>query len=274
MRGELSTWSGGQAVYPMVARMGKMGLLYKLDFSSGKSYIGITTSTSIGGRLRHHRHHSKTGKLAVNHAWRKHGEPKVTILAIAILPFLLELERRAIAVYKTHGLGGYNLTPGGDIVMSPTPESRAKLSAIAKNRRFSAETRARMSAASKGRPKSLEARQKMSVFAKRRTYSAETRAKLSASAKLRKITPETRAKMSEIGKVRVFTAQHRANIASAKTGSKHSPETIAKLTGRVFSSAHRRNISKARRAAFALRAAGDPRLLLDLSGSLIQTNTV
>ena len=53
--------------------------------------------------------------------------------------------------------------------------------------------------------------------------------------------------MSASGKTRIFTEEHRANIAKGKTGSKHSPQTMAKLVGRVRSAEHKANISAAKK---------------------------
>lgn len=211
-----------------------MGFLYKLDFASGKSYIGITTLHAANQRFIVHRSEAvrTRSKLLIHNAWRKHGEPHMTVLAVASGDYLLELERSAIRAYGTQEPNGYNLTAGGDANPSSTPAARAKISAFAKTRIHSPETRAKMSAAKKGKPKSVETRARMSAGCMGRRPSSETREKLSLAAKGRIYTPETRAKMSAAGKVRVFTAEHRARIASSKTGQRHSPETIAKLKGR------------------------------------------
>lgn len=225
-----------------------MGYLYKLNFASGKPYIGMTNMRTVADRMRAHRCAANKGsKLAIHRAWRKYGEPKVTTLAIAVGAFLLELEQRAVLVYASYGLGGYNLTPGGDINPALTPESRAKRRAAMTGRKASLETRMKQSAARKGKLWSAESRAKLSVSKTGIKLSDETKAKISAKAKGRIITSEARAKMSASQKIKIFTAEHRANIAKAKTGSKHSPETIAKLTGRVFSVEHCARISAAKK---------------------------
>jgi hypothetical protein len=174
-----------------------MGILYKLDFASGKSYIGITRSDSIERRMRVHKccANVRDSQFAVHRAWRKHGEPSVTVLATASPEYLGMFEQRAIEVYGTYGSGGYNMTPGGEFNTS---------------------------------------------------FCAETLAKLSQAAKGHKASAETRAKMSASGKRKGFTDAHRANIAIAKTGSKHTPETLAKLRERTCSVEQRGNISIAK----------------------------
>lgn len=97
-----------------------MGYLYKLDFSSNKSYIGITNQKTIRGRINGHRFCAKNNpKYPINHAWGEYGEPKVKILAIAEGKFLLELERKAIIAYKTLIPGGYNSDLGDSLNKRP-----------------------------------------------------------------------------------------------------------------------------------------------------------
>lgn len=84
--------------------------------------------------------------------------------------------------------------------------------------KFSAETRAKMSAAHKGRKMSPEARARMSAAQKNRTVSDETKRKLSEAAKGRTHSAETRAKMSKAHKGKIKTPEHLANISKAKKG--------------------------------------------------------
>ena len=218
-----------------------MGYLYKLDFASGKSYVGITYQKRLELRIRTHRCCAASGdKLPVYRAWRKHGEPIVTVLAIAGGDHLLLLEKRAVEVYGTFGKGGYNASPGGDLVPVMTPEIRAKIAAAAVGRVYSVETRAKMSARGKGRPKSAETRAKIAEWHRGRKYSAEVKLKMSI-AKLAlnlKHTPEAKAKMSEAHAGVPKSAEHKRNIAIAKTGQTLSAETKAKIaearTGKTF----------------------------------------
>jgi hypothetical protein len=64
-------------------------------------------------------------------------------------------------------------------------ETRAKISAKSKGKKVSEETRAKLSAAATGKTHSEDTRAKLSACAKGRTFSAEHRAKLSAAAKER-----------------------------------------------------------------------------------------
>lgn len=180
-----------------------MGYLYRLEFSSGKGYIGITERRTLSKRIDRHRDAVKSGgQYAVHRAWRKHGEPVVRVLAMASGKYLLDLEQRAIASYGTFGPGGYNMTPGGEVPPSTIPEIAAKLSVAMRGRKLPPETIARMRLF---RP------------------SAGTREKMAAAKRGRKLSVETRAKMSASQKARIsaepFSAEHRANISAALASS-------------------------------------------------------
>ena len=106
-----------------------MGELYKLDFTNGKSYVGITTKTAKS-RFDNHKRCANTGKgAALYNAWRKHGEPKLTVLAVLEDKELASAEQRAIAVYGTLVPSGYNMTSGGEVSPMLFSEIAAKVSA-------------------------------------------------------------------------------------------------------------------------------------------------
>jgi len=169
-----------------------MGYLYRLDFASGKRYIGITNEPTAKRRFLTHRGSAKAGSgLAVHRAWRKYGEPRMKVLAIATGEFLLELERRAVAAFRTSDRDGYNLTPGGDFNPATTPEARAKMSLARRGRPLSPETRAKMSA---------------------RVFTAEHRANIAKAKTGSKHSPETIAKLT--GRTR--SPEHCARISASK----------------------------------------------------------
>ena len=119
-----------------------------------------------------------------------------------------------------------NLTDGGEGPSGyiPSAEHRAKLSAANKGRNPSPETRAKISAAASN--PSPETRAKMSAAGS--NPSPETRAKLSAAHKGRIKSPETRAKMSAAGKGRKHSPEHRAKNSAARRNP--SPETRARIS--------------------------------------------
>lgn len=158
-----------------------MGTLYKLEFASGRSYIGIT-ERALRTRLKGHEAASAAGsKLAVHNAWRKYGKPFVVELAsVAGEEELLTLEVMAIAFFGTLLPGGYNTTPGGDFNPSKLSEVKEKQGAVFRGkkmhpnsakalqaanvgRQFSPEHRAKLSAAARGRPKSEEHKKRIGL---------------------------------------------------------------------------------------------------------------
>lgn len=79
-----------------------MGELYRLDFCNGKSYIGITTQSAKRRFLAHNKAAAgERSTCAVHEAWRKHGAPNLTVLAILENADLSSTEIRAIAAFGT-----------------------------------------------------------------------------------------------------------------------------------------------------------------------------
>jgi hypothetical protein len=124
------------------------------------------------------------------------------------------------------------------------------MSAAAKGRTLSPETRAKISAVHKGRTLNPEHRAKIAAAQKGRTHSPETRAKIAAANKRRFRSPEHRARIAAALKGRPLSPEHRARIAAALKGREVSPETRARLSaaqkGRTLSPEHRAKLSAAR----------------------------
>ena len=143
-------------------------VLYMLTFASGKSYIGI--SKTFVNRMIRHRKDAKKADLVVYRAWRKLGAPTVRVLAYARGPYLLELEKQAVASYRTFK-DGYNMTPGGEIPYF-SEETRAKTSTRMKGQHYrlgiphNEETLAKM----RGRKRSPEGRARMAAAQTRRYH--------------------------------------------------------------------------------------------------------
>ena len=72
--------------------------LYRLVFSNGSTYVGITKSMS--GRMWLHRADAKTGTSRLYVAWREVGAPRIEALAIVEEYMWSETERRAVEVLK------------------------------------------------------------------------------------------------------------------------------------------------------------------------------
>lgn len=243
-----------------------MGTVYKLDFASGKSYVGITTR-SVAHRLGQHRGAAKRGDAAlVYRAWRKYGEPSVFIIEEDVPAHeLLSAEAQYVNLFDTQRPKGYNSTPGGDAVAAKQPEIRKKISDTLRGHKLSPETRAKIGAAHRGRTlpaeqrakigathqgmkRSAEARANMSIAQRGRTLSAEHRAKIGAAHRGRKLelsdvdrafrsvaalgrqhTEESKRKIGAAHKGKIIPAEMREKLAAANRGKKASAETVAKM---------------------------------------------
>lgn len=214
-----------------------MHTLYKLVFASGKAYIGQTVR-AMDTRIAQHRRAVKSGsQLPVHCAWRKHGEPSVSVIAeFETHDQLHAAEIATITALDTVVPNGYNLSFGGETAPSKNPEVAAKIAKKATGRKHE-DTSSWVEASTKKwqdaeyREKVLEgvkaswtdekraARSEMAkkMWAARKAagwkmpestkeklrqkeFSAETRAKMSESAKKRGaplLSEEARKKISE-----------------------------------------------------------------------------
>jgi hypothetical protein len=138
-------------------------VVYRLDFASGKAYIGATKN--LVQRLRSH----KSQKQQVGRAWRRFGAPKVSILAKTTEDKIYSLEQKLVDQQGTLAPNGYNMKRGGT-----------------RDFTFSEETRKRMSKAKIGTKASASTVKKMRISQKKRgKRSAETKRRMSAAAKRR-----------------------------------------------------------------------------------------
>jgi hypothetical protein len=147
----------------------------------------------------------------------------VTVLGCYPADQLDEMEVKFVAEYGTLTPAGYNLTAGGQVNKVFSDESRAKM-AEAQRRRFlvpvSRETRLKISEAVRKRPPATaEARAKLSAANRGKVRSAETRAKISAIRRCAPPpSPETCAKIAAAHRGRRFSAEVREKVSAAKRG--------------------------------------------------------
>ena len=192
-------------------------------------YVGIGTSK---------RPHKKSGR---SRWWRgvvnKYGYEVIILADDLSWKDACEKEIYLIDYYGRRDLGKgtlVNMTDGGE---------------GAKGCKTSKETRAKLSAAKKGRTLSEETRAKIGAFHKGKIVSKETRAKLSAAHTGKKHTEETRAKLSALNKGRKLSAENAAKLIAANKGRIVSKETRAKMSaakkGRTLSEETRLRMSKA-----------------------------
>lgn len=216
--------------------------IYKIEhITSGKHYIG--SAINIQHRWYEHRSLLRRGQhhnAKLQNAWAKYGETcfRFSVIENVGAPTqLIAREQVWIDGLMAFSRGGYNLSPTAGSVFGM---------------RHSKETRARMSAAHRGRTPTLgrktspETRAKLSALMRGNTHlvghthSPETRAKLSIAllgnqrALGYKHSLETRAKVSAAGRGRTpilgkkLSLEVRTKMSAAHIGKRPSAETIAK----------------------------------------------
>ena len=235
MEDNSNSQGGCQPVSPQTVTQSAIGLIYKITcLVSGKIYVG-RTKQKLENRMAQHRHESKKGSPGLGAAIRKHGWENfsVEILETCTVESLNEREIFWIAKLDANGPNGYNLTEGGEGLVNPSAETRARMSANhpdisgEKNPNYGKKTPpevcAKISAGNKGKPSPNKGKK----------ASPETCAKISANhADVsgennpnygKKTSPETIAKMSESkkGEKNPIYGKHR------------SPETNARISAGV-----------------------------------------
>lgn len=211
-----------------------MGLLYKLNFFNGKSYIGITELDSVDVRVSQHRYCANSGKdYPVYSAWRKHGEPSVEILSTLYGDDLYQAEVAAIKDYGTICPSGYNVLEGGQkspslnkhvarkisastiarykdpkqraaqsiIASNMSPDTKLKISKALTGKKLSKETKEKIRAANLGKQHSKQTREKMSRSQTGKQYSELTKKNMSESAKKRASSDAGLARMSKVSMI-------------------------------------------------------------------------
>ena len=166
-------------------------------------------------------------------------------------------EIRLIAELRALGVRLVNLTAGGEGASGQvfTEETKRKISAALTGRQIPAEVRVKISDALKGRKqpeRSAEHRAKLGLAMRGRVFSDEHRQKISAANKGRACTDETRRKLSETSTGRLHSDETRKKLSTINMGNQHSlgvkrsDETKQKMSesqkGRAVSDAARTNM--------------------------------
>lgn len=212
--------------------------VYKLTAPNGHGYIGIT-GKSVMSRWNWHIRDAKGGaKFALHCAMRKYGHETFSVETLCECVDAREAkvcERALIAAHGTFHLSGrdYNLTIGGDgnHGWKMSDETKKKIGEKSKGRIPSAESRAKMSAAGKGRKivRTPEHAAKIGAKLKGRVMSAEWRAKIGAAGVGRKMSEETKQKLREARKNYKASPESIAKMRATKTGVKLSDDRKEKI---------------------------------------------
>jgi hypothetical protein len=216
-------------------------------------YVGLSSSG-----LRRPKKHQQPANLAKDYTHKGNWIRQLHGLGLSYLTRVLEevgtknelpaAEQKWIALGRDQGWPLTNITEGGEGSFGwvPTLVTRARMSAAQRGRTPSDEARARMSASwgpRRERGVSDESRAKMSAAQRGRKTSDETRARLSAVLKGRQHSEEHKARNSASHKGHKPSDETRARLREARRGFKHTDETKAKLKGRKLSDAVRAKMS-------------------------------
>jgi len=211
-----------------------MGCIYLItNAANGKQYAGIDTCSDDGShRWQRHLGAARRGRghLLAN-AIRKYGPEAFTIHSLAHSNDEVELchwECAAIRRFNCKSPHGYNMTDGGDGVINPSDESRAKLSASMKRAYQAPEIRARLSLSLRRAYEDPTYRAKLSAHAKRIWQDPARLSKMRGPSNPAK-TPEARAKMSARSKLAWQNPEHRAKFTGDNSHIKR-PEVRAKIS--------------------------------------------
>lgn len=204
--------------------------------------------------------------MPIHCAIRKYGVASFSVSTIANAESISELNNLEAKFIKERGTlapTGYNLKSGGGNSRHH-PDTIAKMAAIHRGKPLSAEHRAKLSAAGKGKQNALgvkhsaETRARASAVRKGKPHplighpiSEETKAKISAANKGKghAQSAETRLKIAATSKGHLVSTETREKLRTAHTGKVLSAETCARMSaankGKVISAEHRAKLSAA-----------------------------
>lgn len=192
------------------------GVYAIVNLVNGKKYVG-SAAESFNRRIGSHRRELNKNKHHSRHlqsAWNTYGQDafEVRIQETTTPELAVAVEQTFIDAWKTADPRfGYNTSPtaGNCRGMSHTEETKARMSAAKKGKPLSEKTKARMSVVRKGK--------------KMKPRSDETRARVAAARRGRPITPKDKAKSMYV-RVRVSKSE-RAEIMRRAKASKFKTES-------------------------------------------------
>ena len=226
--------------------------IYMFISASGKRYIGQTVN--IRSRMHGHcsdiKRKKKNGKWKYTTYWantvRKYGWKKLKLFILQkfhldepnLHVVLNRWEKYWIKWFRSYKKEhGYNANMGGNS-SAVSAETKAKISAANKGKKnsfygkkHSLESRAKMSTSHRGHTLSHKTRANMSVAHTGMKHSAETRAKMSVSAKMnRALNPRT---LSAETKAKIGAASYKAVIVTFPNGEEKKFQSIKKAAGKL-----------------------------------------
>jgi len=174
--------------------------------TNGKVYLGGTVH--LRRRFRKHCRDLQRGdhhSIRLQRAWWKYGGDAFVFEILVLVPRkdVQKTEQLWLDRVKPYLRdGGYNICSEGRIRLgvSPSPETRAKMSAAQKGRRNTPEQIERMRQSMIGKRHTEETKRKIGAAARLRKHTPEAKAKIGAAKRGIKVSPETRAKISAANK--------------------------------------------------------------------------
>lgn len=203
--------------------------------ATGMLYVGSTNDYKR--RFAEHRYSLRRGNHYNRHlqsAWKKYGEDAFSFSVLECLSDELELmKREQYWIDATTAVdNGFNMCPlaGSTRGVPRSAEHKAKISAANKGRIYSELSKSRIRSARAKQVISPESIEKTRAGNLGRTRTAEMRANISAGCVGKTVTPETRAKMSLANTGKKASDATKAKLAESSRGRVKSPETRAKLS--------------------------------------------
>lgn len=176
--------------------------IYKIEhIECGKSYIG--SAKNIKKRWLEHKNALQSGRhhsIKLQRAWDKYGEESFSFEILEIVESddaLIYTEQKWIDVYQCASGFGYNICPkaGSSLGRKFSEETKLKMSNKATGRVATEETKRRQSAASFGKEKSDKHKRNISLGKKGKGISEATRIAVGNANRVRKYSDETRSKL-------------------------------------------------------------------------------
>lgn len=225
------------------------GLYRIVNLSTGCEYVG--SAANLAQRRRQHKSslaHGRHVNRRLQRAWDKLGPNAFRFDVVELAPRseLLAREQALLDSPAEHGRYNVMLVAGHGPGALASPETRAKMSAAKKGRKLSPEHRAKIAAAGRGRTMSPETRARLAEANRGRAWTAEQRAvlrakcsgyrhtdeakaKIAASGRGRRWSETTKARLSAAARAQMADPAARERISRANTGRLHTEETRAKM---------------------------------------------
>jgi len=226
----------------MVNKKVRISGVYCIEHISGRKYIG--SSMDIGTRWRSHLNMLKAGRHTQRFqaAWDKYGAHEFIFRVLELVndrEKLIHREQYWIDKFTSYDEEyGFNTAPSADGTagISPSWETRQKMSKAGKGRKFTEEHKKRIGLANKGKKRIPEMIARMKDYLTGRKLSEEHKAKIRESCKgINKgvvRSPETRAKLSK------------AKMGSKPAKTKLTEEQVKEIKQRLAKNEPRRKIAR------------------------------